>query len=237
MGRRLVGLATIGVLLFLYIPIGIIFLYSFNADKAQTWPITSWTTELVRHRRRQHGDPGRARAVAGDGRAGHGPRPVPRLAGLVRGPPLPVLRARDDLVPVDPAARPARHRDRHGAQRDVQHDRGAVQHLHDRRRPRHVLRRRRLQQRDRPPASLVGLDRGGVDGPGRRHVADVPVRDVPGHPDRAARRRPARVRPVVRRGHRHDVHRRAPSRRCRSGSWRTSGCPTSGRSSTWSPWS
>src|SRR6478736_7830146 len=44
MGRRLVGLATIGVLLFLYIPIGIIFLYSFNADKAQTWPITSWTT-------------------------------------------------------------------------------------------------------------------------------------------------------------------------------------------------
>ena len=44
MGRRLVGLATIGVLLFLYIPIGIIVLYAFNASKAQTWPITEWTT-------------------------------------------------------------------------------------------------------------------------------------------------------------------------------------------------
>ena len=44
MGRRLVGLATIGVLAFLYIPIVIIFLYSFNADRAQTWPITTWTT-------------------------------------------------------------------------------------------------------------------------------------------------------------------------------------------------
>ena len=44
MGRRLVGLATIAVLVFLYIPIGIIFLYSFNADQAQTWPITNWTT-------------------------------------------------------------------------------------------------------------------------------------------------------------------------------------------------
>ena len=44
MSRKLVGLATIGVLVFLYVPIVIIFLYAFNADRAQTWPITNWTT-------------------------------------------------------------------------------------------------------------------------------------------------------------------------------------------------
>ncbi len=44
MGRRLVGLATLGVFIFLYLPIATIFLYSFNADRSQTWPITSWTT-------------------------------------------------------------------------------------------------------------------------------------------------------------------------------------------------
>ena len=44
MSRKLVGLATIAVLVFLYVPIVIIFLYAFNADRAQTWPITNWTT-------------------------------------------------------------------------------------------------------------------------------------------------------------------------------------------------
>jgi len=44
MGRRLVGLATLGVFVFLYLPIATIVLYSFNADRSQTWPITDWTT-------------------------------------------------------------------------------------------------------------------------------------------------------------------------------------------------
>ncbi len=43
MGRRLVGLATIGVFAFLYLPIATILLYSFNADRSQSWPITDWT--------------------------------------------------------------------------------------------------------------------------------------------------------------------------------------------------
>lgn len=43
MGRKLVGLATLGVMVFLYLPILTIFLYSFNGDKGQSWPITSWT--------------------------------------------------------------------------------------------------------------------------------------------------------------------------------------------------
>jgi len=38
-------IATGAVLLFLYLPIGIIGLYAFNADRAQSWPITSWTTQ------------------------------------------------------------------------------------------------------------------------------------------------------------------------------------------------
>ncbi|HEX9043568.1 MAG TPA: ABC transporter permease [Candidatus Limnocylindrales bacterium] len=44
MSRRVLAVASAGVLLFLYLPIATIFLYAFNADRAQTWPITSWTT-------------------------------------------------------------------------------------------------------------------------------------------------------------------------------------------------
>ena len=44
MARRIVGIATIGVLVFLYVPILTIFLYAFNADRGQSWPITQWTT-------------------------------------------------------------------------------------------------------------------------------------------------------------------------------------------------
>jgi putative spermidine/putrescine transport system permease protein len=43
-GRRLIGLATIAVMAFLYIPIFTIVLYAFNANRAQTWPITDFTT-------------------------------------------------------------------------------------------------------------------------------------------------------------------------------------------------
>ena len=99
MGRRLVGLATIGVLLFLYVPIVIIVLYAFNASEAQTWPITEWTTswfgiafsnEAIREAlllSLEVAVVATALALAA------------RLAGGVRRPPLPVLRARDDLVP------------------------------------------------------------------------------------------------------------------------------------------
>jgi len=45
MGRFLLTLATVATLVFLYIPIAIIVLYAFNGDRAQTWPITEWTTK------------------------------------------------------------------------------------------------------------------------------------------------------------------------------------------------
>ena len=43
-GRRLLALAAAGVLAFLHIPIVVIILYAFNADRAQAWPIRDWTT-------------------------------------------------------------------------------------------------------------------------------------------------------------------------------------------------
>jgi putative spermidine/putrescine transport system permease protein len=43
-GKWALRAATVAVLAFLYVPIGIIFLYSFNASRAQTWPIEEWTT-------------------------------------------------------------------------------------------------------------------------------------------------------------------------------------------------
>jgi putative spermidine/putrescine transport system permease protein len=44
LGRIAIRLATLGVLGFLYLPIGIIGLYAFNESRAQTWPIENFTT-------------------------------------------------------------------------------------------------------------------------------------------------------------------------------------------------
>ena len=43
MGRRLLAIASLGVVLFLYVPIATIVLYAFNADRGQTWPIRQFT--------------------------------------------------------------------------------------------------------------------------------------------------------------------------------------------------
>ena len=51
--------------------------------------------------------------------------------------------------------------------------------VHDRGRARDLLHRRRLQQRDRPPAAAVGLVRGGVGRPRRDAVADLPLVTLP----------------------------------------------------------
>jgi putative spermidine/putrescine transport system permease protein len=51
MGRRALRLATIAVLAFLYVPLGNIVLYAFNADRIQAWPIqhfsTAWFTTAL----------------------------------------------------------------------------------------------------------------------------------------------------------------------------------------------
>jgi len=42
--RRLLAIASLGVLVFLYLPIATIVLYAFNAQRSQTWPIREFTT-------------------------------------------------------------------------------------------------------------------------------------------------------------------------------------------------
>ena len=44
MAGRGLRLATIAILAFLYVPIGLIVLYAFNADRIQTWPIRHFST-------------------------------------------------------------------------------------------------------------------------------------------------------------------------------------------------
>ena len=75
----------------------------------------------------------------------------------------------------------------------------------DRDRPRHLLHRHRLQQRDRAPPPRADLARGSLDGSGRRSVADISPRDVAHDLDVARRRRAARLRAVLRRGDRHHL--------------------------------
>ena len=45
MGRWLLRLATIGGFAFLYIPIGVIALYAFNAQRVQAWPIQAYSLQ------------------------------------------------------------------------------------------------------------------------------------------------------------------------------------------------
>ena len=44
MGRVLLRVAVGLTLFFLYFPLFVIFLYSFNAQRIQVWPIQEWTT-------------------------------------------------------------------------------------------------------------------------------------------------------------------------------------------------
>ena len=55
---------------------------------------------------------------------------------------------------------------------------------------------------------LSGLLRGGLGRPRRPHLADLPLRHLPGDEKRPDRRRPARLRPLLRRDHRHQLHHR-----------------------------
>jgi len=45
LGRWGLRLVTMVVLAFLYVPLIIVFLFSFNADRGQSWPIGAWTTK------------------------------------------------------------------------------------------------------------------------------------------------------------------------------------------------
>ena len=97
-----------------------------------------------------------------------------------------VLRSPDDLVPARPADRAPGRRDRRRAAHVVRHARRRLRTVHDHRRPRHVLRGHRLQQRDRPAPAPAPIARGGLGRPRRGHVHDVPAHHAAGDENGAA---------------------------------------------------
>ena len=154
-----------------------------------------------------------------------------RGARLARGGPLFVLRARDGLVRPDPGHRPAgrRHRAwrcrRRSAWLDlplgfltivIGHATFCIVLVYNNA----IARLRRTSSSFEEASADLGADT----------FQTFRLRDLPGAPLGADRRRPAGLRPVVRRGHRHDLHGRRRRRRCRSGSSRASGWPTRSRS-------
>ena len=141
--------------------------------------------EVVRARDPQRRHAAGAVAFARGGRARDADRARARHARVVRRAPLPVLRPRGDLVPARAADRTARDHHRDGAQLVLHVLEAELRAADDRDRPRDVLRRRRLQQRDRTASPRAGIADRGVDGPRRGRLADVPLRHVPDHLDRA----------------------------------------------------
>ncbi len=153
--RSLLGTWTVLVLVFLYVPLAVVVINSFNTSRTfvglappasrRSGGSAAWHSQgardalLDRRSRRPRRDRDRAGA---------------RHDGRARRAAVPVLRPRDRLVCCHPADRAARHRHRHRAQRDV--------HLRARRdagpgdgdrRPRDVLHRHRLQQHAGPAAA------------------------------------------------------------------------------------
>ena len=206
--RIALRIATAAILAFIYLPIVVIVLYSFNASRVATLADQRADPRLVPARR----SPTRASGARSWPRSRRRSAPRPSRWSLgtliaLRRPALPVLRPRGALVPRRPAARPAGHRDRHRAEHRLPDDRHRARAVHDHRRPRDVLRRRRLQQRRSPgcggPSATVeeaSMDLGADTFQTFRRIT------LPGDPDGAARRRAAGLRPVVRRDHRHDLH-------------------------------
>ena len=151
-------------LLFLHLPIPLIFLYAFTTEERSyqfpppgltlRWFAVAWNRADVWPR---------ARPVAAGRRDRHAARARPRHA-LRRGDGArALLRPRRDLAPGHPADRAARHRHRHLAALGLQPDGHPVLDLDHRPRPRHLLHRRRLQQRRRPLPPPLGLAGRGLD--------------------------------------------------------------------------
>ena len=176
---------TLLVVLFLWIPLLIILVYAFNTSNIQSWPIPGFTTRWFSVA--WHDQEARSALLLSlQGRALRDRRRArARDDGRRRRPALPLLRARGGLVPARAPAR-APGRDHGDRALVLLHLLGrAVLALDDRDRARDLLRRDRLQQRDRAAAAHVAVAGRSLDGPRRRRLADVPLRHLPGALDRA----------------------------------------------------
>ena len=204
----LLRLAAGAVLAFIYVPLIIIGIEAFNEARTLKWPPPGFTHGVVRAGVREHRSAGRFPLLAEDRRDRHrrsrSCSAPSRRSGSSR---YRFFGRETDLLPRHPADRAPGHRHRDRAQFDVHRgpwDRPQPADAGDR--PRDVLHRRRLQQRDRPAAAVVDLVRGGVRRPRGDAVADRPLVTLPNMRTRAGRRRAAGFRTVFRRDHRHRVH-------------------------------
>ena len=121
---RAAGVATVVVLVFMYVPLALVIAYAFNESGTQAWPPTGFTLAVGPGRRCANTglqDAFLTSVVAALGATLD--RAHPGHAGRARRRAPPVLRPRDDLVRVDLADRAARHRHGHGAVDDFRDDR------------------------------------------------------------------------------------------------------------------
>ena len=190
---------------------------------------------VVGRRWRADGPAGRAVELGQAGVGRHADRPGARHAGRVRDAAVPVLRqAAVSFLLVLPIALPGIVTGDRAAEHVRPHDRpravrlpGRVRIPLARHRPRHVLHRRRLQQRGRPAAPLVAEPARSVGRPRRPRLPDVPLRHVPARALGAAvGRDPARSRSASTRSSSPRSPPGRATRRCRSGSSPTSAAPT-----------
>ena len=173
--RWLIRFGSVVALLFLYIPLVIVVLYAFNDSIGQKWPISHFTTKyfsLAWH------NPDLREALINSLLIASVATVLALLLGSAAA--FAVHRYRffgrnSRVADAGPADHAAGHRHGDRAQLVVQHVRDLAGPAHDHDRPRDVLHRRRLQQRDRAAAAHADLARGGVAGPGRRRMADVPA--------------------------------------------------------------
>ena len=138
-------------LVFIYVPLIIIAIYAFSSSNILEWPPPGLTLDWFPEGDRKPERPRRAAHLAQGGPRRDRDRAAARHARRAGRRPPPLLRPRDDLLPRHPADRPAGDRHRRG---DQQHLHPGAGHrprpLHGDRRPRHLLHRRRLQQRRSP---------------------------------------------------------------------------------------
>ena len=235
------GVFAAVILAFIYVPIGVVTINSFNSDRTFGWPPPGLTTQWWSIALQA---PGPREALLTSVKAGLGATAI----ALVLGSLLALALTRYSffgkhaisLLVVLPIALPGHRHGRRPPVGDRQRAPTRVRHqrrtLHDHRRPRHLLHRRGVQQRDGPAAPAGRVAGGGLGRPRGAAAHDVPAGHVPPPALGGPGWRPVGLRAELRRDRRHHLHGGpGDARPCRSGSSTTSSDPTRLRWSTWWP--
>ena len=229
--RWVLRIGTAITLAFIYIPLIVIAIYAFNESRSQAWPIDGFTLEWFD---RALNNPGVRDAFWTSMKAALGATAVALLLGTLAA--LAVSRYRFfgretiSFLIILPLALP-------GIVTGMALNSTFTQVLGIDLSlftvivgPRHLLHRRRVQQRGGAAAAQRHVARGGVHGPGRQRLAHVPPRDLPDAAHRTGGRAAcwrSRCRSTRSSS---PPSRSGTSRRCRSGSSPTTRGRTSCRS-------